>query len=115
MKYVADHETSRNALKTWAGDKNLILAKHFFWTSDGSSMQTTLERMLRTLLYSIICSEPSLIQCVPPDTWADQKKNLKRGGWRGGELSDALQLVIRCVAHEKNFCFFVDGLDEHKG
>ena len=114
MKYVSNHEKSEVALRKWAEDDDLIVAKYFFWASDGSSMQTTLEGLLRTLLYSIFCSDPSLIQKVFPAMWEDRSRHWKKGTWSSDDLFAAFRRLME-VAHGKKFCFFVDGLDEHKG
>lgn len=115
MKYIANHDQSKDALGVWADGHDLIIAKYFFWAADGSPMQTTLEGLLRSLIYSILCYDPFLIQETFPEIWADHSKNSKPGTWTSNDLAEALRKIIEDVAPKKRFCFFVDGLDEHKG
>ena len=78
-------------------------------------MQTTQEGLLRSLLYSVFCSDPSLIQKVLPEKWNAGSRTLKAVVWSWSDLDETLRRVIEDAGSDKDYCFFVDGLDEYKG
>ncbi|KAF4976608.1 hypothetical protein FDECE_18456 [Fusarium decemcellulare] len=45
MKYVADNERTRRALKKWSDEKELIVASHYFWI-EGIEMQRSRQGLL---------------------------------------------------------------------
>ena len=50
-------------LRRWAGNRPLTIAQFFFWNS-GSTLQRSLEGLIRTLLYQILTQQPDLISMV---------------------------------------------------
>lgn len=61
MKYLIDDPRTLQYLQTWAGDNEVTLAHHFFWTA-GTPMQKSQTGLMRTLLFHIIrqCPEKAL-------------------------------------------------------
>ena len=49
MKLLLDHPRTREELKRWAGEKQLVFAHFFFWRS-GDKLQRSLEGLYRSIL-----------------------------------------------------------------
>ncbi|KAH8768193.1 hypothetical protein F5883DRAFT_373610, partial [Diaporthe sp. PMI_573] len=54
MKFLAGDDRTRQAFKTWAGDRKLVTANYYFWSQAQDSLQKFLHGLLRTLMYDII-------------------------------------------------------------
>lgn len=61
---------STGLLETWADDKELLTAAFFFWHL-GTPEQKTKEGLFRSLLYTILDADPSLIPHILPEMWED--------------------------------------------
>ncbi|KAK8076727.1 hypothetical protein PG994_003999 [Apiospora phragmitis] len=110
MKFLCGNRDTRRCLQRWAGQKELIVAKSFFWYA-GSALQKSQEGLLRSLLFEILRQCPELMPAVT-------RRISEMDDW---DLPDALQythnlliLYRRIVTQDilLKFCFFVDGLDE---
>ncbi|UPK93501.1 hypothetical protein LCI18_004436 [Fusarium solani-melongenae] len=110
MKFVADHDKTREYLRQWAGHGELILARHFF-TIYGTNIQRSLEGLLRSLLHNILKGEPKLIPQLFPTRWANTSK---QSPWTRSDLEPALRAVSK-MDLSAHICFFIDGLDEYSG
>ncbi|XXG94967.1 Ribosome biogenesis protein erb1 [Hypoxylon texense] len=115
MKYLADHEKTRDSVQDWAGPGRVVIASHFFWSS-GSSMQTSAQGLYRSLLFDIFRQCPELISEVCPSRWrvADHPYAASQD-WLPGDLLDCFQAIKTNSTSSVRFCFFVDGLDEFDG
>ncbi|KAN0101586.1 hypothetical protein V8E51_012096 [Hyaloscypha variabilis] len=107
MKYICNHETTLEALGTWADGVPLFTASFFFWNA-GFPMQKSQLGLLQSLLYQVLRACPALITEVCPP------KALKEP-WKRKELFEALTKVSSQTTLPAKFCFFVDGLDEYEG
>ncbi|KAF4460054.1 nacht nucleoside triphosphatase [Fusarium albosuccineum] len=116
MKYVADNERTRRALKTWSGGRELIVASHYFWI-EGTEMQRSWQGLLQTLLFDIFRQCPRLVEVVcRPKRWAETgAAEFISEPWSIAELREYLDLVKDQTDIPFNFCFFLDGLDEYDG
>lgn len=116
MRFLADHTQTKALLKEWAGDNDVVVASHYFWSS-GTLVQKSWDGLLRSLLFDIFRSYPQSIQGACPE-------RLEKAGWPGTasmpwtiiELAKALRAAAKlndssCL----RFCFFIDGLDEYDG
>ncbi|RSL46999.1 hypothetical protein CEP54_013617 [Fusarium duplospermum] len=110
MKFVADNEETEQCLQKWAGNRELILARHFF-TIYGTTIQKSLEGLLRSLLHNILEGEPKLIPKLMPTRWANTSKQSQ---WTHPELESVLRTVAK-MDLSIHICFFIDGLDEYSG
>lgn len=118
MKYISDHKTTRDALKKWAGKDVLVQASFYFWCN-GSSLQKSLEGLVRSLLYRILSQFSDLIPICLPSQWNQYVRNNSATrlhlSWSWAELLEALSLIARQNTIRARFCFFIDGLDKHSG
>jgi len=117
MKFLCNHWRTKSALEGWAGDKELVIGRFFFW-SRGSKMQKNLLGLIRGLTYCVVSQCPDIIAEIFPQHWDPSRYD----PWGHGlvvtlENDDILQAFHRLVAVENiyenyRFCFFIDGLDE---
>ncbi|KAA8629971.1 hypothetical protein SMACR_06362 [Sordaria macrospora] len=116
MKFLADNTQTKSLLKEWAGDNELVVARHYFWCS-GTLMQKSWDGLLRSLIFDIFRSYPLSIQEACPERW-------ERAGapgaastlWTITELTKALRAVAKLKdSSSLRFCFFIDGLDDYDG
>lgn len=115
MKYLADHERTRDSVQDWAGSGRVVIASHFFWSS-GSSMQTSAQGLFRSLLFDIFRQCPELISEACPSRWgATNLSYADNQDWQFGELLECFQAIKTNSTSSVRFCFFIDGLDEFDG
>lgn len=117
MNLISQDERTRDALKVWSGTKDILTPKFFFWSS-GTSLQKSLEGLLRSLLWQILHEFPimnSLSFNVGPGP--EQSRRAPRehsliGAWTKPRLLRLLKEVINQLQSSYYLCFFIDGLDE---
>ncbi|KAL9116091.1 MAG: hypothetical protein Q9227_000460 [Pyrenula ochraceoflavens] len=102
-------------LKEWAGDKELLIASFYFWSS-GPKLQMARTGLLRSLLYQLLLAKPDLIADTVPSRWeALSILGISPVNWKELELQSALESVIKAVTVDCRLCLFIDGLDEFAG
>ncbi|KAH8745708.1 hypothetical protein BGZ57DRAFT_936187 [Hyaloscypha finlandica] len=109
MKYICAHDTTLNALESWAaraGSRTLITASYFFWNA-GLPMQKSIRGLLQSLLFQVFLAYPFLIL----ETSSKDPQVL----WTQKELTSTLAIASKSSELPSKFCFFVDGLDEFDG
>ena len=109
MKYIVNDVRTRTLLRSWAGNKPLVLANFYFWYL-GSPLQKTEEGLLRSMLYQILCKCPYLMSVATARRWLTSGRPDE--SWSLQELRGALKSVAM-FEHAPRFCFFIDGLDEY--
>ncbi|KAF2482938.1 hypothetical protein BDY17DRAFT_251114, partial [Neohortaea acidophila] len=111
MRYLRGEFESRALLETWAGDRQLMLAAHYFWIP-GSPLQKSLEGMLRTLLHQLLKDQSDLLPTACPARWAQTQgsAHMINEPWIYAELVDAVANLG--TRGDLAICFFIDGLDE---
>jgi hypothetical protein len=118
MKFLCEHPNLKKGLQKWAGDKHLVFAKFFFWSS-GDQGQKSLEGLYKSLLYEILNQCPELIKDAFPNYWSSTM--IHRATWseaplRFAELKKAMDVIVGKHSFPSHrFCFFIDGLDEFEG
>jgi hypothetical protein len=122
MKFLGNDIRTLHLLKQWSGDRRrLVVVNCYFWYL-GSELQKSIDGLLRTILYQILSSYPSVVELLFPARY----DLAKRGGmnfsrWTRNELQTALESVgqIMCEtfpgSRPPSFCLFIDGLDEYSG
>ncbi|RDW63383.1 hypothetical protein BP6252_10928 [Coleophoma cylindrospora] len=115
MKYLCDHNSTREALTLWAQPQEPVISTHFFWSS-GTTMQKSQEGLLRSLLYDVFKQCPKVVQEICPGRWAAAKRDdSEPEPWSLKELRQVINKLATCDGFGAKFCFFIDGLDEYDG
>lgn len=114
VKWICEQEETLRLLQTWAGNKMLVVATHFFW-SVGTDMQKSQEGLLRSLLFEALRGCPNLIPRVVEDRWDEEPGLSRQRPWTIRELRQCFTRLAAADEHSVAFCFFVDGLDEYSG
>lgn len=101
MKYICAHDTTLNALESWAtkaGSRTLVTASYLFWNA-GLLMQKSIRGLLQSLLFQVFLAYPSLIL-------ETSSKNPKVP-WTQKEMTSALAIASKRSELPSKFCFFV--------
>ncbi|KAI8302922.1 hypothetical protein K4K61_007565 [Colletotrichum sp. SAR11_59] len=113
MKFLTHHHETKRLVQKWAGNADLLLAQHYYW-SPGTAMQKSQEGLLRGLLRQVFKQRTSLMGEVIPDRWNSPYVNMF-DPWRRSELVKAPEKLGTMAQAEWRICFFIDGLDEYSG
>lgn len=62
MSYICDHNRKDELLKQWSGDRRLLTPTFFFWNA-GTSLQKTINGLLRSIIFQILTECRELIVC----------------------------------------------------
>lgn len=123
MKFLYEHQKTRDALLTWAGSQeHLAIASHYFWAA-GTEKQKSQEGLLRSLLHDILRQRPTWIPLVCPSHIKESFDFGDRDPWSLQELLGAFQKVLQLdsvysgddIFKSTRICLFIDGLDEYSG
>ncbi|EJT69004.1 hypothetical protein GGTG_13401 [Gaeumannomyces tritici R3-111a-1] len=107
MKFASQHASTQSPLRRWAGPAKLCTASYYFW-NQGFNLQKSRVGLLRTLIFEILRSSPSIIPQVA-------KGRSRFDSWERAELESTLRLIAEQDQLPMRFCFFIDGLDEYDG
>ncbi|KAK4495862.1 hypothetical protein PRZ48_013130 [Zasmidium cellare] len=112
MKFLMRHPRTKELLRTWAGDEDLIIADHYFWDA-GTSLQKSRLGLLRTILVHIIFQCPEVAIQALPERF--RRNTLSHCGlrWTQAELFETIKAVSLQKQKGVRLCFFIDGLDEN--
>ncbi|KAI0465958.1 hypothetical protein F4859DRAFT_499309 [Xylaria cf. heliscus] len=116
MKFIHRHPSMLDGIRSWAGDRTLYVASHFFWLA-GTPIQQSQEGLLRSLLYQILLERPEITQHVFSTRWQAGNSLLDRSRnvvWSTKELLDAFLTLPSTLGNDR-FFIFIDGLDEYNG
>ncbi|KAF5576691.1 hypothetical protein FPANT_10802 [Fusarium pseudoanthophilum] len=108
MKFVSEHQDTRNLLQKWAGHRELLIVNHHF-DATGLPIQRSFEGLLRSLVFGIISAKPSLLKNSPSNL-GSASSTLPATF----KLGDILSSITRNEV-PVNICFFIDALDEYEG
>ena len=117
MSFLCQDKRTIEALTVWSGRKVAFMPNFYFWSS-GTTMQRSLEGLLRSLLWQILKeSSDTTILPVTYGSLPEQNRgtSLQRGSigaWTKRRLQRTLQEVISQLQSSCRLCFFIDGLDE---
>lgn len=110
MKNVMDHRDPQQLTSEWAQDARLLQASYFFWGL-GSSLQKSLEGMLRSLLFQILSAAPDLILALfPMDSSTGSTFHFT--GYSVERLRKTFLTLISTASRKLRIVFFVDAVDE---
>lgn len=121
MKFLAQHDRTKEELMVWAGANTLVFCVFYFWNS-GSEAQRTLSGLYRSLLFQSLSQCPDLIKEVFPlqfrkmSAVAGNKMLEEIQGFGEDQVKEAFDLLLdRACQSGYRLCFFIDGLDECEG
>lgn len=119
MRYLYDHNQTRQCLLEWAGSSTLEIGGHFFWNG-GTLEQRSLSGILRSLLYQALQKRPDLVRTVFPEEWANISsaitgKQSWDSHWSVSALKAAFLRWLTVAPATCKTCYFIDGLDEYEG
>jgi hypothetical protein len=123
MKFLGNDKHTHDLLYQWSGGpERLIVVNCYFWYL-GSSLQKSIEGLLRTILYQILKAHPSVAELLFPVRQADAKNGFQelQAFWTLKELQIAIRSVGDVISQtsaghsSRRFCIFIDGLDEYNG
>ena len=118
MKFLAKSPRVQQELERWAGGKQLIIARFFFWNS-GDKLQMSLEGLYRSLLFETCTQCPELIPRIFPDLWNGLSYGAappQQTPMRFEEVKAAFgRLTKESQSFDGCICFWIDGLDEFEG
>ena len=121
MKHIFYNKRTTELLQAWAAEKRLVTANFYFWNA-GSSMQKSIDGLLRSLACQILQRCPDLAPKAFPEIWRDLVEYSQSGGASPPNLQvtrEALRNFLKsfktfgCI--DTKYCFFIDGLDEYDG
>lgn len=112
MKYIADHNKTREALARWSAPKPAVLVSHYFWCA-GTHMQRSHYGLLRTLLFEILCQFPDMVETWLPGQL--ETTTTSSQSWSIDELTHTLVRITSEADLPAKLCIFIDGLDEFEG
>ncbi|SCV26765.1 related to small s protein [Fusarium fujikuroi] len=108
MKFVSEHQDTRNLLQKWAGHRELLIVNHHF-DATGLPIQRSFEGLLRSLVFGILSAKPNLLK-NSPSSLGSASSTLPATFKLGHILSSITKNNVPV-----NMCFFIDGLDEYEG
>jgi hypothetical protein len=115
MKYLCQHPQTEKHIKVWSSQKDLVIAKFFFWRP-GTEFQKSLKGLLRGLLHCILDQVPELTQSTFPTQWeiAKYQRSIQ---FNESQIQQAFKSLVEqeTVFDNHKFVFFIDGLDEFEG
>jgi Cdc6-like AAA superfamily ATPase len=128
MKFLCDHEKTKEHLRRWAASHEVIIAEYFFWNAGKNDLQKSQEGLLRSLLYQIFRKCPDYISVVFPGVWrcynstdtvyaghVDRTTDTEMPH-NVPDLMEALRRTVNLLTQsERRLCLFIDGLDEYVG
>lgn len=116
MKYLWDHERTREYLKTWAEPEEEVVIESFFFWNLGTAEQKSYDGLRRALLHKILLATPSLVSSLLPQMWRDvyTNENFEAPAPSTGEVDFAFRKFLE-IKSQRRYCFFIDGLDEYSG
>ncbi|KAI1456788.1 hypothetical protein F4805DRAFT_430862 [Annulohypoxylon moriforme] len=120
MKFLSYHHQTQEGLDTWSGDRRLIFARFFAWSSGTDGLNDSIYGLCRSILFTVLKQCPELIPDVFPDAYHTFLTTLSEPfidetPFRYSKVLEGLQrLTTKSGNHGYRFCFFIDGLDEFK-
>jgi len=120
MKIILNDTRTKQALEQWAGEKRLVFAHFFFWSS-GVELQRSLEGLYRSILFEILLHCPELIPDVFPNAYrafsvTRAQESIDELFFGFPAIQKAFEdLITRSPKPGYRYCLLIDGLDEYGG
>ena len=115
MRYIYDDRRTYDILQQWAPSRKLVTASCFFW-NPGSSIQKSLEGLLRSITYDILSQCPEFVPLAAAWRWQAHKLGvLNLTPWLNTELLRTFDALMDLMYDKYKVCLLIDGLDEFEG
>jgi hypothetical protein len=115
-KFLATHDKTMKALRSWASGQELFTASFYFWNA-GSTLQKSQAGLLRSLLFQIVEQKQRLIPVLFPGlcraALAHPHEPLDEPTI--AELKKAFMILMTDQIQNAKVCLFIDGIDEYAG
>jgi hypothetical protein len=116
MKFLAAHDKTMSALRSWTSGQELFTASFYFWNA-GSALQKSQAGLLRSLLFQIVEQKERLIPVLFPGlcraALAHPHEPLEEPTI--AELKKAFTILMGDQIQNAKVCLFIDGIDEYAG
>ena len=119
MKYIVREDSTSQLLAKWERGTDLLVVTFFFWHT-GSTLQKSLEGLLRSLLYQVADQWPGLVAFLDGhkgkgSSETEVSRTLRLPEWTEQRLLTLLKRFLEQKPGYITICAFVDGLDEFIG
>lgn len=116
MKYIFHHKSLVDDLTIWAGRRQLIACRFFFWYA-GKPLQRSQEGVLRSILFHILNIRPTMTPLLFPrlSQYVLCKGKNVEISVSPEELHEALDLLASNIPDDLAIFMLVDGVDEYTG
>ncbi len=119
MKYIVREDLTSQLLANWERGTDLLVVTFFFWHT-GSTLQKSLEGLLRSLLYQVADQWPGLVDFLDTHKGkgsgeTEVSRTLRLQKWTEQRLLALLKRFLEQKPGSITICAFVDGLDEFIG
>ena len=119
MSYLVHHQRTQTALHRWCDQDSTLLMPCFFFWNVGSSLQKSVQGLLRSITYQLLRgSNAILVEIIADDDCShSQLCSMEyEVAWTEQRLFDLLDRIIEISKRLGIYvCFFLDGLDEYVG
>lgn len=122
MRFLARNKRTKEELQLWAGEKVLVLAEFYFWSSPGADkLQMTLPGLYKALLFEVLRNCTEMMEDIFPRQWKRLNANMgdkivESSEFEQEDIEEAFEKLLQKTKHGSHrFCFFIDGLDEYFG
>ncbi|KAI9150275.1 transcriptional regulatory protein [Paramyrothecium foliicola] len=106
MKFVIRNKNTSKLLASWGSEVKII--PHFFWKI-GSQPQRSIKGFLSSIIYHALQGNALILNSVS-DQFSEASSKSSPHDWSEHDLIELLFYI--CTKDLRNFCIFVDGLDE---
>ena len=125
MKFLFECPETHSRLDTWAGDRKLVISRHFFWNA-GTPIQKSFQGLLQAICYDIFRTCPGLLPLLCKERWASISgktcllpKDHVTDTWSESEMATMIRQIGESdlISDGRATCLFIliDGLDEYYG
>lgn len=111
MKYISQSDRTVQALQEWAGDRQLIMADHWFYDQGTNTLQKSLSGLLRSILRDVIQGNAEYAPLLFPDQFVTGR------GFADfptlNQLKNAFGRLLTIGLPHVCVGLLIDGLDEY--
>ncbi|KAL8791994.1 MAG: hypothetical protein Q9195_005412 [Heterodermia aff. obscurata] len=114
MSFLGHDSRILESLNVWAAGRSILAPKFYFW-SGGTTMEKSIEGLLRSILWQILNQLPDLQ--VSDLSQTNGRPNFAEpiAAWTERRLRAKLVEIMQKALQTHRLCLFIDGLDEFSG